>query len=240
MNLFFPKFLLKNINHIKHENTNISSSEINKNYYIHTCQHSVKCDICRVTKQHIKNNDIDFLLSTHQKVKESGLYNFQGCKIPVNNNLNIQYLRHMLTDYKDQRICDYLEFGFPLGCMRDEIVSSDIDKKHLWKFKNHKGAEEFPDSMLQYLEKESQHKSILGPFKDNPFSSGIKISSLNTVPKKDSSERRIILDLSCPKGASVNDFISKEFYLDEKIDLVYPKVDDFIQHKTERSRLPFV
>ena len=89
MNLFFPKFLLKNVNHIKHENTNISSSEINKNYYIHTCQHSVKCDICRVTKQHIKNNDIDFLLSTHQKVKESGLYNFQGCKIPVNNNLNI-------------------------------------------------------------------------------------------------------------------------------------------------------
>ena len=71
--------------------------------------------------------------------------------------------------------------------------------------------------MLQYLRKESQNKSILGPFKDNPFSSGIKISLLNAVPKKDSSERRVILDLSCPKGASVNDFISKEFYLDKKL-----------------------
>ena len=83
--------------------------------------------------------------------------------------------------------------------------------------------------MLQYLEKESRHKAILGPFKENPFSSGIKISPLNTVEKSNSFERRIILDLSCPKGASVNDFISKEYYLDEKIDLVYPKVDDFIQ-----------
>ena len=70
--------------------------------------------------------------------------------------------------------------------------------------------------MLQYLRKESQNKSILGPFKDNPFSSGIKISLLNAVPKKDSSERRVILDLSCPKGASVNDFIRKEFYLNKK------------------------
>ena len=135
----------------------------------------------------------------------------------------------MLTDYKDQRICDYLEFGFPLGCSGDEIISSDIDSKQLWKFKNHKGAEEFPDSMLQYLEKESKHKAILGPFKENPFSSGIKISPLNTAEKSNSFERRIILDLSCPKGASVNDFISKEYYLDEKTDLVYPKVDDFIQ-----------
>ena len=75
---------------------------------------------------------------------------------------------------------------------------------------------------------ESHHKAILGPFKANSFNAGIKISPLNTVPKSDSSERRVILDLSYPKGASVNDFISKEFYLDEKIDLVYPKVDDFI------------
>ena len=70
--------------------------------------------------------------------------------------------------------------------------------------------------------------TFLGPFKANPFNAGIKISPLNTVPKSDSSERRVILDLSYPKGASVNDFISKEFYLDEKIDLVYPKVDDLI------------
>ena len=49
------------------------------------------------------------------------------------------------------------------------------------------------------------------------------------ITKKDAADRRVILDLSFPKGSAVNDFISKEFYLEEKIDLVYPKVDDFIQ-----------
>ena len=83
--------------------------------------------------------------------------------------------------------------------------------------------------MLMYLKKESQHKAILGPFKANPFIYGIKISPLNTVPKGDCCERQVILDLSFPKGASINEFISKEFYLDEKIDLVYPRVDDFIE-----------
>ena len=232
VDLFLPEFLLKNsksFENKKETNTYSVNSHTHESYDVHICHHSAKCDICRVTKQNIKPVDVEFLLSTHQKVKDSGLFNFQGCRIPINTKLNVQYLRSMLTDYKDQRICDYLEFGFPLGCSGDEIISSDIDSKQLWKFKNHKGAEEFPDSMLQYLEKESKHKAILGPFKENPFSSGIKISPLNTVEKSNSFERRIILDLSCPKGASVNDFISKEYYLDEKIDLVYPKVDDFIQ-----------
>ena len=37
------------------------------------------------------------------------------------------------------------------------------------------------------------------------------------------------MDLSFPKGASLNDFISKDEYLGEKTELVYPKVDDFVQ-----------
>ena len=116
-----------------------------------------------------------------------------------------------------------------LGYLGNESLLDYIEKKNIWKFKNHKGAEDFPDSMLSLLGKESRYKAILGPFKNNPFSSGMKISPLNTVPKRESSERLIILDLSFPKGAAINDFVSKEFYLGEKIDLVYPKVDDFIQ-----------
>ena len=109
-------------------------------------------------------------------------------------------------------------------------------KKNIWKLKNHKGAEDFPDSMLSYLEKESRYKAILGPFKNNPFGSGIKISPLNTVPKRESSERRVVLDLSFPKGAAINDFVSKEFYLGEKINLIYPKVDDFIQLNKQKGK----
>ena len=54
------------------------------------------------------------------------------------------------------------------------------------------------------------------------------LSPLNTVPKHDTDERRIILDLSFPKGHAVNDFISKDEYLQGKVDLVYPKVDDLV------------
>ena len=37
------------------------------------------------------------------------------------------------------------------------------------------------------------------------------------------------MDLRFPKGASLNDFVCKNKNLGEKIELIYPKVDDFIQ-----------
>ena len=48
------------------------------------------------------------------------------------------------------------------------------------------------------------------------------------MPKKDTEERRIILDLGFPHGLSRNDFISKDEYLGEKIKIVYRKVDGFV------------
>ena len=92
-------------------------------------------------------------------------------------------MRSLLVDYKDDQICDLLEFGFPIGFQgnRSEILQS-VEKKDLWKFKNHKGAEEFPLEMLQYLEKESQNDAIIGPFRTRPFEAGMKISPLNSLP----------------------------------------------------------
>ena len=49
------------------------------------------------------------------------------------------------------------------------------------------------------------------------------------VSKKDTSERRVILDLSFPPGLAVNDFINNEEYFGKNIDLIYPRVDDLIQ-----------
>ena len=47
---------------------------------------------------------------------------------------------------------------------------------------------------------------------------------LNSVPKQGSDERRFILDLSCPKRASVNDGICKDIYLGEPVNLTYPMI----------------
>ena len=45
------------------------------------------------------------------------------------------------------------------------------------------------------------------------------------MPKHDSAERSIIVDLSWPAGTSVNDGISSSSYLGEDISLTYPTVD---------------
>lgn len=83
--------------------------------------------------------------------------------------------------------------------------------------------------MLKYLQKEASCDAIIGPFSSCPFLDGMVISPLNTVPKSNPNERRIILDLSFPKdGTGVNDFVSKDEYLGSDVELVYPKIDDFV------------
>ena len=47
----------------------------------------------------------------------------------------------------------------------------------------------------------------------------VALSPLNSVPKPDSDERLFILDLSWPTSSSVNDGISKHFYLGEPVTL---------------------
>ena len=143
--------------------------------------------------------------------------------------MNMDFIRFWLQDYKDTLLCDDLEFGFPIGATNTDSILSNVDKRNIWKFKNHKGANDFPEEINKYFQKEIAYNAILGPLKSNPFSSGIKISPLNSVPKKDMSERRIILDLSFPKGRAINDHISKTEYLDKKMEIIFPKVDDFVQ-----------
>ena len=69
------------------------------------------------------------------------------------------------------------------------------------RVRNHKGAREHPEAIENYLSSEINRCSVLGTFQRNPFvTSDIIVSPLNTVPKKDSDERRVILDLSYLKG----------------------------------------
>ena len=49
---------------------------------------------------------------------------------------------------------------------------------------------------------------------------------LHSVAKPDTAEHHFNLDLSWPEGSSVNDGISKDFYLGELVLLTYPTVDD--------------
>ena len=194
--------------------------------YSHFCNHNSSCKVCEASKI-LSVSDIQKMLEVHKKVQDSGKYNFQHCRIRVNEKINVEYMRIMLRDYQDLQVCDLLEFGFPLGFEGD--IHNLSTKDQIWQYKNHKGALEFPDHINAYISKESSHKAILGPFKKNPFQDTLIISPLNTVPKREPSERRIIMDLSYPKGNAVNDYIEKNEYLGEISQVIFPKVDDFVE-----------
>ena len=143
------------------------------------------------------------------------------CRIPVKSGTNISFLDRIL-DYDDKIICECLELGAPIGFKGALLEDDNTD------IVNHKGAREFYDGVLKYLFKEASYGAIIGPFDKNPFPGHFKISPLNTVSKKDTLEHRVILDLNFPAGNSVNDFISKDNYLGEIIQLSYPNVDDLV------------
>ena len=157
-------------------------------------------------------------------VSGSGLPNYQGCRVqlPASKNLNIDLWRKRLVSYEDKIVCEFLEFGFPLDFDRTRKLNYE-------ERRNHKGARDFPEFIRQYLHRECENLRIVGPFNKNPFSVPIMVSPMNTVPKANDDERRVIVDLSWPHGFSVNDGISKDHYLGEVINLHYASVADVCQ-----------
>lgn len=127
--------------------------------------------------------------------------------------------RSYLRDYEDYAVCDFLEFGWPVGFDYSSSFPKTPD------FCHHKGAIDFPDAVDSYLLSETVRNAVTGRFSHNPFSCPVAVSPLNCVPKSDTTERRIILDLSWPVGSSVNDGIQSGSYLAQEIALVYPTVD---------------
>ena len=161
---------------------------------------------------------VEEALGMFEMVQASGVPNFKQCRIPVRSNLNISIWRRRLCKYSDKVVCEYLEFGFPLDFNGRKKLSDKVRR-------NHKGAREYPEFMDKYLEREKSANRIMGPFNSNPLSAPLIVSPMNSVPKTSSvDERRVIVDLSWPHGASVNDGISKDVYLGELINLHYASV----------------
>ena len=156
------------------------------------------------------------IIDSHHIVKSSGLPNFLKVRIPVNTNLNIKNWRSYLQNYWDQQLPNLLEYGFPL----------DFDRScHLQRVEsNHKSADIHVEHVKNYIQEELSHSAIIGPFEDLPFP--FHISPLMTRDKQDSVKKRTIMDLSWPKGQSVNDGVSKEKYLGIAYTLHYPSVDN--------------
>ena len=146
------------------------------------------------------------LVHLHHRVLAFGQYNFLGARFPVPSSLNLPLWRSKLRDYDDYAVCDFLEFGWPVGLNYASSLSTDQFSR------NHKGATDFPSTVDSYLSLELERGAVIGPFSSNPFLRPIVLSPLNSVPKPQSFERWMILDLSWPTGSSIYDAIPDRVY----------------------------
>lgn len=99
---------------------------------------------------------------------------------------------------------DFLEFGWPLDYEKPSSPTSTL--------RNHSVLGDKDPHIAAFIKKELQHGALVGPFIVPPFTPWTQFSPLMTRPKKNSEARRVIIDLSFPKGASVNSGIKKGIY----------------------------
>ena len=134
------------------------------------------------------------------------------------------YLEH----YEDKIVVDFVRFGWPINFHSEVFPIST--------FRNHPSATSNSDCLSVYIAKELAHRAVLGPFPCNPFSTNCVVSPLMCVPKRDSTELRIVHDLSFPEGSSVNDGISNDHYLDQYFTLRLPGIDRLVEFVNVKGR----
>ena len=152
-------------------------------------------------------------------IRDTGVPNYAGARIPIKSDLNLDAWEHHLKGYPDKRLLQYLKYVFPLSLRNsDELCNTQIV--------NHYSALQYPDQVLQYINKEMALGVILGPI-NHPSSDHFHCSPLLTRPK-DVTDRRIILNLSYPHGKSINDFVDRESFDGSKFALRLPTIDDIV------------
>ena len=117
--------------------------------------------------------------------------------LPTDLNLDMWdfYLRG--TPEGDE-LADFIRFGFPMGYMGPTTDTKSIP--------NHKRALDFPLSIDKFVKKELDLGGLVGPFNDPPFSPWMHISPLMSREKRNTSERRVIIDMTVVYIVSHRDY----------------------------------
>ena len=165
----------------------------------------------------------DFSLSAvilHKRLCSSPLPNAFSARIAVPTILNIDFWKAALISYHDHEIVTFLEFGWPINYTASQWPHP---VNH-----NHPSAVKHAPAVQNVINKEVNLKATAGPFSENPFDCPIMLSPLLTVPKKNSLDRRLVLDLSFPPEHSVNDGIPTDSLLGEPFQPRLPGVDALV------------
>ena len=171
-------------------------------------------------------------MAIFQKVRHTNLPNYLSARVQIPSDLHCDTWDFLLSDYHDQQICTFLRFGWPSSFTAPQIPTPT--------HKNHPSALAYAPDIDAFLMKELDKGALLGPFDTPPFQPWTHNSPLMTAEKKESTKRRVIIDLSYPHGSSVNDGVPKNFFQGKPATYVLPTVHDLAQLIIDRGPGSFI
>lgn len=154
----------------------------------------------------------------YNEIKAKNCPNFIGARVTLNSALNLDRWEQELHDYHDKEICQFLRYGWPIGYESDSPPTS-VEENH------YSGQQHLPH-VRKFIQKELHHSAIVGPFSSPPFHPWTRISPILTRPKKETDDRRIIIDLSFPKGQAVNNGIDINSIFGRDYSYILPSISD--------------
>ena len=196
------------------QQTNYAGKPLNLGTIMNTAEHYKTMSDVDMAGVRNANRALRYIFDV---VTRDGRFNHKGARIPLPSGMNINNWRALLKGYGDSNVLQYLEFGWPIGIDRRATLFSEGN--------NHTSATAHPQDITHYIVTELSHQAMLGPFAGPPTNNA-HYSPLMTRPKKDSKFRRVIIDLSWPRGFSVNDAISRKEYVDGPLTISLPTHDD--------------
>ena len=161
-------------------------------------------------------DDIRDITTVYKPIRDIWVPNVFSLRNLVQTDLNIGSWRRYLSAYFDHQLPDLMEFGSPLVFDRSRQSQSTLI--------NYVSAQIYPNHVDKYIQGEICFQAMVGS-DSQPFK--IHISPFMTREKLDSDSRRTIMDLSFPKGLSVNDRVMKNAYLDTNFQMRY-QCEDFL------------
>ena len=172
-----------------------------------------------------KSFDKNYFITLHKITASQGLHypagtpNHRGARIPLRHtSLKLDRWRHHLVGYEGVDLCQFLEYGFPIG------LSEDTPHRLSSTFRNHGSALQFYSHIDSFLATGLRLGDTVGPCETSPFDL-VHISPLMTAPKKPRS-RRAVFDATFG-DFSLNKNTPCDQYMGQPISFSYPKIEDF-------------
>ena len=173
----------------------------------------------------VDSRDLQGWVKLINYVRDWGKPNVYGARVPIRTPWNLKLMEQLAGSVADREVVQFMTYGWPLNHDGRQVSVT---------LHSHVSACWYLEAMDQYFMKKQKLGCLLGPFASLPWMTLVAVSPMSTRPKKESQAWRVIMDLSWPhNGATVNDGISKEKYVEQTIQLQYPTVDCLCQRAAE-------